>query len=265
VEAAARAALPKDPAVNLQDGFDVWMEEIRKNPSADPDAILKRMDAKQIEAIARQKATSYARRVAAGTAAESIRTRSVGDPLRPRLAHSEWRDGITIHYEKAPPSAEEIAQAKALQKRTGEEIHLFGDTPAGQSYPGIDGTIGDPPRPLSLKQARTGANAGAARAWAQRALEAAREHGYSHVEVQIEVTDHTVAEVKAAWETPPGKVHHDPLKPYFDSAGTVERIVIKAKDGVWEPLADIKPKPGLAIPHVPGDRKDGPDKTGGPQ
>ena len=84
------------------------------------------------------------------------------------------------------PSAKEIGEAQRLASRTGEHIELFGD-----NYAGIDGTIGNPPRPLQLK-GYTGGAADAVK-MAQDALTNAKGAPYSRVEVSIEAPSITRA------------------------------------------------------------------------
>src|SRR5262249_20951287 len=125
VEANARLSLPE----RLRVGFDRWMEQIRsKNPNADVETILKKMTQEQIERISRKPAEDYYAQLEESQRLSEAKMRSWGDPLRPRLEHTEWKDGVTIHYEKIPPTDGEIAHAREIQARTGEPVHVFGDT-----------------------------------------------------------------------------------------------------------------------------------------
>jgi hypothetical protein len=151
---------------------------------------------------------------------------------------------VTLHWEgrnlprtpadpaALPWSQHEITQAVELARLTGEEIQLFGDTASGHNYPGIDGTIGNPPRPLSLKSAVVAARANLARKMAGDALAAAKGSGYSHVEVHIEMPGRTIAEIQAAWDQP-SPVATDPIPgPAFEGS-VVAKIEVQAKDGTW--------------------------------
>jgi hypothetical protein len=139
---------------------------------------------------------------------------------------------VTLHYEKTPPGKREVAQAARVAARTGEEVHCFGDTASGNQYPGIDGTIGSPPRPLSLKDAVPEARANLARKMAADALEAAKDNGYSHVEVHIDMPGKTVQQVKAAWDAAP-LLGTDPIPgPAFEGS-IIAKIVVWCSDGRW--------------------------------
>lgn len=245
VEAAAREALPEDTRI----GFDIWMEQIRGGDRpGNPEVILERMQDNnpgQIRRIAEQAAQRYQARLAAAQRAQGIRARAFDDPLRPRLRHVEPADNIILRYENRPPAAEEIAQAQQVARHTNEPVELFGDTARGVDYPGIDGTIGAPRRPLSLKQSRGAENVGYVRVHAHDALVAAQNQGYTHVEVHIHMYDSTMIQVRAAWNGTPAAPRG--TGPVFDNSGTIGRIIIHASDGVWvlEP-----PLPGPALPGV---------------
>lgn len=238
-EAAARAAVPAE----LRIGFDRWMEQIRQG-GHDPEAVLGGMRPDKIEAVSRAQARAYQQQVEVGEQAESIRVRATSDPLNPALRNTEQAGNITIRWETTRPSAAEIAQAQRLQSATGEPITLYGDTPAIRSYPGIDGTIGAPPRPLSLKRSSGSSNAGYVRVHAADAFAAARQHGYGHVEVHVEMDGCTLAQVRAGWQTP---LHPRGSGTVMDSAGTIARIVIRASDGTW---TITPPLEGPALPGV---------------
>ena len=246
IEAQKRAALPED----LRVGFDIWMTKTRANPKGlvDIEAMLGKMEAKQIEAICRKPAEAYTARVKQAAELSDARTRSGGDPLRPRLKNNEWKDGVTIHYEKVPPSEAEITHAREIQARTGEPVHVFGDTPSGKTYPGIDGTIGEPPRPLQLKNL---ADPSYVKVHAADAFEAAVKHGYTKVEVHLRIKGSSIAEIKAAWEGPPAhprgaEIGWETRLSMARSKLTLARLVIAGNDGVW--VVDAPP----AAPNLPG-------------
>ncbi len=249
VERSTRAGLPD----SMKLGFDKWMEETRAR-GGDPEKILAGKSPRSVESISEGYGRRHAGEVARAEEAAYQRERSVDNPLRPILKNvTKVGDNVWIHYETAPPGPHEIAHAQMIAAKTGEPVHLFGDTAAKISYPGIDGTIGNPPRPLSLKSHSVDAIANSARFAAQEALAKAKAHRYSQVEVEIWMPGKTVAEVRAAWDVKadlPGA--HDP-GPYFEGT-TIAKITIRGSDGVWSP-----PKgPALTgvVPHRPQHRDD---------
>jgi hypothetical protein len=253
VETAARAALPE----NLRAGLDLWTAEIRQN-GGDPEAVLQRVGPQKITQQARVFLERYEAATAEADLALRRARRATDDPLRPQLRHNVPVKGarVVLHYENAPPGSHEVAQAVEIAARTGEEVHLFGDTASGQQYPGIDGTIGTPPRPLSLKAAKPAARANLARKMASDALQAAKDAGYSHVEVHVDMPGSTVQQVKAAWDAAP-LVSTDPLPgPAFEGS-VVAKVVVRCSDGVWgqtPPLAGpartgVSPAPARPDPH----------------
>ena len=250
-EASMRAGLPD----SLKLGFDKWMADIRAR-GGDPEKVLASKSARAVESVSEQFARKHAGEVARAEEADYLRERAADNPLRPILKNvRQVSDKVWVHYETQPPSAAEIAHAVAIAERTGEPIHLFGDTASKISYPGIDGTIGNPPRPLSLKSHSVQANAGSARFAAQEALLKAKTHGYSQVEVEISMPGKTVAEVKAAWDVKPDIEGAHDLGPYYEGT-TIAKITIRCSDGVWTPPkgpARTGPAPNLG--HHDDDRK----------
>ena len=70
-----------------------------------------------------------------------------GEMLDPKMKNGpvpDPRGDVHTRSNDKPPA--EVDQGLRLNKNTGERVDLFGD-----DYPGIDGTIGQPPRPLQLK------------------------------------------------------------------------------------------------------------------
>jgi hypothetical protein len=163
-----------------------------------------------------------------------------GNPLDPKAANGPIDRGgdVSIRWDKAAPSAEEIAQAQRLAAKSGEHVELFGD-----SYQGIDGTIGKPPRPLQLK-GNYAADANPVE-MAQKALKNAKGAPYTRVEVSIEAPAVTRAQAREAF----AKV--DPST--ITDGASVSRVRIWCKDGVYEPTS-FTPVP--IPPHVdyPGDQ-----------
>ncbi len=111
-----------------------------------------------------------------------MRLRATDNPLNPVMQNVQRIGDIDVAYHTRQPAAHEIAQAQEIFNRTREPIRLFGDTASGIDYPGIDGTIGNPARPLSLKHGNVGAQANYARWAAEQAYQAARSNSYTHVE-----------------------------------------------------------------------------------
>ncbi|MEU5342944.1 DUF4157 domain-containing protein [Streptomyces sp. NPDC020766] len=166
------------------------------------------------------------------TQARRANTLREGNPLDPKRANGPVDRGgdVSIRWDKTEPS--EIAQAQRLAERTGEHVELFGD-----SYEGIDGTIGNPPRPLQLK-AHAAADANPVE-MAQKALENAKGAPYTRVEVSIEAPAVTRAQARKAF------ARVDP-KTITDGA-SVSRVRVWCKDGVYEPTS-FTPVP--IPPHV---------------
>ncbi len=236
-----------------QQGLDLWSENLRAR-AKDPEAALAKMKPEQAKAAFEKAHKGYEAEVAKAQEASHQQARAKDDPLNPKLKHVEKRGDIEVHYETAPPAAAEIAHAQAIAKATGEPVKLFGDTASKINYPGIDGTIGNPPRPLSLKSHSPDANAGSARFAAQQALLKAKAQGYSQVEVDVSMPGKTVAEVKAAWDTPPTRPGDHPLSAVYEG-NVIARIIVRCADGIW-----IVPKggkvPSLPLPDQPGKAKE---------
>jgi Domain of unknown function (DUF4157) len=257
IEARSRAALPEE----LRIGFDRFVERLRRNPKANVEKALETKSPEALEEICKKDIAEYNKRLEEVRADKAARERSASDPLRPRLKHNKWDGNVEIHYQNEPPKGVEIDYAKEIQARTGEPVHVFGDTPSGKSYPAIDGTIGEPPRPLQLKTGYT--NAGDAANAATEAFQSAAKHGYSNVEVHVRLKGSTVAEIQAAWNgktTGPGTatIGWETKLSMARSKFPLSRLVIDGSDGVW--VVDAPPPSpnltGVAIP-VPGEKKDG--------
>jgi len=224
--------------------------------------VLRKMTQKQIEDISRKPAEDYHAQLAESQRLAEAKTRSAGDPLRPRLSVNEWKDGVTIHYEKTPPTEGEIAHAREIQARTGEPVHLFGDTPSGKSFPGIDGTVGEPPRALQLKNLE---DPGYLKVDAADAFQRAADHGYTNVEVHLRVKNSTVAEAKAAWDAPPAhprgaEIGWETRLRVARSKLRLARVVVEAKDGVWVlvPPPTSPSLPGVRVPVPREEKKESP-------
>jgi type III secretion translocon protein HrpF len=233
-EIAARAGLTPQE----QGAFDIWADRMFRNKGAAglEDAIEK-MQSKDPNIIKGQlKGIVYAMEEQERFIRHAT---NLGDPVHPQLAQTTVRDGITIHYEASIPEPHEILQAKNLQTARGEPVVLFGDDATKSSYPGIDGTIGDPPRPMQLKRTpdpdlSRGNTAWAARSQAMAALEKAKKHNIRDVELYIESPQWTRAELQANWSKPDATSVETP-GPVFDQ-DYISRIEIAAKDGRMEVL-----------------------------
>jgi hypothetical protein len=237
---ALRESLPPEDRV----GFDALVQELVAK-GKDPQGMTKRPDA-----ILRQQAHDRAVRIL-----NEVRARSgeSGDPLDPQLQHAEQRGNIRLRYETRAPSAEEIAQAQALARESGMEIELFGDTPAGRDYPGIDGILKPGPRPLSLKEVQPSTPLPEGlRGHAASALEKAATEGYTGVQVHIWCPTRTVAEIRAAWNSPVTGAN----RPIFNG-NTVTRIIIQGMDGLFIVL------PGPALPGIRIPFPTGPSQSDG--
>jgi hypothetical protein len=214
-----------------QVGFDRWVAEM-KGRGGDPEKVLGAKSPENVKSISEQFARKHANELAKYREAQYLHERAADDPLRPLLKNVRREGKVWIHYEARPPLREQIDHAKLIAEKTGETVHLFGDTASGIDYPGIDGTIGSPPRPLSLKTHGVDANAPSARFAAQQALLKAKTHGYTQVEVRIRMPGKTRAEVEAAWNVKGDKPGAHDLGPYYEG-DVIARIVIDCSDGAW--------------------------------
>jgi hypothetical protein len=169
---------------------------------------------------------------------------NLADPLHPKLS-TELAPGdpngsatVYVHFEQPASgpgfNAGELTQAEHVQAETGEEVHFFGKDALLRDYPVIDGTIGDPRRPMQLKQTHAVDGASGARYQAQTALEAARVGSTKAIEVYIEALDFTRAQVEGAWGDPMvGRARGGggvPSAPVFDGA-IIGKIVVTCKGG----------------------------------
>ncbi|WP_164000536.1 annexin [Pyxidicoccus caerfyrddinensis] len=216
-----------------REAFDIWAARTSSS-GANVETVLGRMP----EAVRNKQVNDIAADVAALRSPSRARhTENLLDPINPQLAHTVKNGNITVHYEARPPDAHELAQAQKLAAARGEEVHIFGDDAAGRSYPGIDGTIGNPKRPMQLKFVPASTDVSAARSMAQGALEHAQHTGMKNVEVFIEVEGKTRAQVAAAWNGPLKGNSPPPLGPTLDGS-SVKRIEIQAADGRMEVVFD---------------------------
>ena len=219
-------------------GFDIWMDELRhggRRP-ADPEVVLAARTQDQVERIARDRADAFRMREQAAQVQARARAHYHDDPLDPDLAITEPAGNVILRYEGRAarggrPTPEEILQGQDVARSTGERVEIFGDTPMGNNYPGIDGVIGVPPRPLSLKRSRGVDQVGYARVHARDALTSAAGAGYSHVEVHVHMDGCTVAEIRAALDGVPANPRG--AGPLFDAVDTIAKYVFHGTDGTF--------------------------------
>jgi hypothetical protein len=215
---------------------------------------LKTASADQLRAMTRRYMDPATRAQVEADQAQQGRAQATNasDPLEPTFANTrDEGGGVTSKFNETPSSPAEITQAKAIAARTGEKVTLFGD-----GYPKIDGTIGEPPRPLSLKEApRTAEGPAINRRVAEDAYTKAQ--GYSDVEVHI-TSEYTVAEVEEAFNAPGAQGT-------FLDGSIVRRVVIWCTDGVHTPTATPF-RPVVAPPTRPDTGQDSrPAPVGAPR
>ncbi|MFP2929684.1 hypothetical protein ACLESO_31700, partial [Pyxidicoccus sp. 3LG] len=222
-EREMRDSLPADK----RDVFDLWAErEARAGSNLEP-----RLDLKSPRRMREDILEKKLKELAADLAEQEtlrIHALNLTDPLHPRLAVNHEPDGnIFLHYQGKRPSGHEVQQAKDLQAYKKEELHFFGQNRLGQNYPGIDGTLGVPPRPIQLKSLpeKGKGTAYGARDAAMKALEAAKAHGYTGVEVYIRADAYDRATIIGVWDGPPTGDAPGPVGPVFEG-NIISRIEI---------------------------------------
>ncbi|NNB92911.1 DUF4157 domain-containing protein [Corallococcus exiguus] len=161
----------------------------------------------------------------------------VGDPLRPNLPHERTEMGVRIisGTAKARMEKHEVQQASELQTHSKEAVVLFASDAAGNSFPGIDGTIASPPRPIQLKYLKPTFEDSASRGTAMGALERARNAGINHVEVYIKADGKSMEAVQAGWGGPLKSDTKDPrlVGDVFENQ-IIKLIEIHCSDGVMQ-------------------------------
>lgn len=154
-ERAARAALTKE----LQAGFDLWMDDIRARGRS-PETVLDRASPRQIEGLSAASRRRDRQQMLA-LAEEAYRKNAPADTLRPkRSTVTRVQEGIWLHYDGAPPPPLDVALAVKIAEETGEPVYLYGPQGGGKAAGAFDGTIGTPPRRLSLDLHRIWQDAG---------------------------------------------------------------------------------------------------------
>ncbi|WP_208729635.1 eCIS core domain-containing protein [Corallococcus exercitus] len=204
-EKAARAWFSGDSVA----AFDLWAD-IQVSRGIDLEKALDTSRGKGMkEPDVRAAIAPAANRVAEWDQAHRHVANLVGDPLRPDLPHVRTEKGVRIisGTAEARMGDHEIQQASEIQERSKETVVLFDNNAAGVSYPGIDGTIGSPPRAIQLKyikptSAAPDAPDASARSAAMAALEKARNAGFNEVEVYIKPEGKSMEAVQAGWGGP---------------------------------------------------------------
>ena len=232
----------KDLLPREQLAFDKWVAErraaghdVNKALAGKSAADVRRMITKQLGWLADQEARK----------AHNLKWE--GEMLDPRMANgpiqqqgkdvwSRWNE-----TEAVP----EIDQGIRLNAKTGERVDIFGD-----DFPGIDGTIGKPPRPLQLKRVPAANDIADIPRVAEDALTKATRDGFTRVEVSIEAPGRTVAQVRKAFARNPSK--------FTDSKG-VSRVRVWCDDGMFEPTSF---KPVIPPPHPDLDKDEVPEAAG---
>jgi hypothetical protein len=231
-----RALLPNDDA---RIAFDRWVE------GKPPQAIKARVDGKSVPEVM-DLIKKELKWVAEQKAIKAENALWEGEMLDPRMQNGPVRDPrADVHSRWNVKRPAEVDQAVRLSKNTGERIDLFGD-----DFPGIDGTIGKPPRPLQLKHVPATVGVENIPRVAGDALTKARANGFSRVDVSIEAPGRTVAEVKAAFKANPTV--------FTDSTG-VSRVRVWCTDGVFEPTS-FTPVPPPVHPNLEPDKAKDADK-----
>ncbi len=222
----------------LQRAFDAWSAELTAKGNDLESVLAKMSEQALIDKIERES------RILGEEDRKARHEANLRHPVEPQLAVMGEPDsvdpGVLLNYETKRPSETEVSQARRLRSFKNEIVRLFGDNASGgihrvdkaghrepgggNSYPGIDGSIGTPPRPMQLKGAKPEADPNFARWAANEALTKAQNAGIQHVEVYIEMEGKSRAEIRAGWNVlSAGK---EPNGPVFDGSGTIARIEI---------------------------------------
>ncbi|WP_168787632.1 hypothetical protein [Paraburkholderia aromaticivorans] len=228
----------KDLLPREQLAFDKWVAD-RRAAGVDVDKALKGKTPDQV----RRMIKSQLDWVAEQEARHAHNAQWEGDMLDPKMTNGPKRVGsadVWTRWNEKPPA--EIDEGIRLNGKTGERIDLFGD-----DYPGIDGTIGQPPRPLQLKAVPASEDIANIPRVAGKALTNARNSGFSRVEVSIEAPGRTVEQVRDAFARNPTK--------FTDSTG-VTRVRVWCDDGMFEPTSFKPVIPPPRVEHGPENNKD---------
>jgi hypothetical protein len=209
----------KDLLPNEQIAFDQWVAE-RRAAGVDVKRALKGKSPDQV----RRMIKNQLEWVAGQEERKAHNALWEGEMLDPKMAKGPIQQGgveVYTRWNEKPPA--EINEGLRLNQRTGERVDLFGD-----DFPGIDGTIGKPARPLQLKAVPAKEDIANIPRVAGEALAKARKAGFSRLEVSIEAPGRTVAQVREAFAKHPTQ--------FTDSRG-VSRLRVWCDDGVFEPTS----------------------------
>ena len=156
--------------------------------AASPDELRRRLR----QAMAEQPQVDADRQRAA-----QIQDTNAPDPRQARFDHErDEGGGVTSRWNsKNRPSDRELAQAKDIAAATGDRVVIYGD-----SFGGVDGTIGAPPRLLQMKSAP---DAAALVRVLNEAKQNAQRFGDRDLEVHIAAPDLTLAEATEALRKAP--------------------------------------------------------------
>ena len=172
-----------------------------------------------------------------------------GDMLDPKMTNPPTRAPSAkgevwerFNDPKNRNSPKEIEEAGRLSETMGMRIDLFGD-----AYPGIDGVAshGATRIPVQLKGLIASDGATDVVRVAADAFQDAAKTGFTGVEVYIEASHLSTAEVRAAFRG-------TPKKGVIIDGKIVRRVRIRTKDGIYEPAV---PDP-IKAPHPGPDVKD---------
>ena len=182
-----------------QRALDRYVQRVRMQPrmtpqlesqlrAASPDELRRRLR----QAMAEQPQVDADRQRAA-----QIQDTNAPDPRQARFDHDrDEGGGVTSRWNsKNRPSDRELAQAKDIAAATGDRVVIYGD-----SFGGVDGTIGAPPRLLQMKSAP---DAAALVRVLNEAKQNAQRFGDRDLEVHIAAPDLTLAEATEALRKAP--------------------------------------------------------------
>jgi hypothetical protein len=146
--------------------------------------------------------------------------------------------------------------ADELASSQGTEIVL----PRQRNQAGIDGFYRDSGQPVQLKSLTSG-NPSKVVARANEAFAAARDNGWSNVDLEINSPNMTKAQVQARWNAPNTTPSVKPM-----DGGYISKIRVRCSDGALDlPVPQTPPTPRTPpVIVVPGNRsEDEPVRTGG--
>lgn len=220
---AARQRNQFTDALDLR-AFDAWATENIDLPGRDPEVVL----AKMPEAVVKQKVAKMRAQIEAAekhAAGVKAMGKNVKDPLNATFTNQKTRpSGVVVEWnEHEPADNHEMKGADKLAAKEGP-VRFYGD-----NFPGIDGTVGDPPRPMQLKHIAEGVDNGLVRHRAAQALDKAAALNIPNVEVYVDAPNLDVADVQDHWNHP-DPFDNRPPRPAF-SGNLVNKVVVWCKNG----------------------------------